>query len=112
MITDLGYEYDVTTKLGVEYYPTREYEDATLPCGEYQSLRIIIGDGEGQNWWCVLFPPICTGSASVKEELSETGFTADQIRLITDTDSKEYNVKFKCIEYVSSLKQKLKKLFD
>ena len=112
VITEKGFEYDVKTALSVEYYPTRTYEDATLPCGEYNSLRIVIGEGEGQNWWCVLFPPVCTGSASVKEELNETGFTADQIRLITDTDSKEYNVKFKCVEYLSSMKQKIKKLFS
>ena len=107
-----GYEYNVTTTLTIEYYPEKEYEDLTLPSGEYRSLRVIIGEGSGQNWWCVLYPPVCTGSASVKEELAETGFTTNQIKLITDPDNEKYTVKFKFVEFFSDLKYKVKKLFS
>ncbi len=112
VIRENGYEYNVTTSLSVEYYPTREYEDITLPSGEYRSLRVVIGEGKGQNWWCVLYPPICTGTASATEELAETGFTTNQIKLITDTDDEKYTVRFKCVEFFSDLKYKLKKLFS
>ena len=112
VICSLGFEYDVSTSLNCEFYPTKEYGELKLPCGEYKSLKVIIGEGEGQNWWCVLFPPVCTGSASVKEELSETGFTSNQIKLITETDSENYEVKFKCLEYLSQIKEKIKKLFS
>ena len=112
VICSLGFEYDVSTSLDCEFYPTKEYKELKLPGGEYNSLKVVIGEGKGQNWWCVLFPPVCTGSASVKEELSETGFTSSQIKLITETDSENYEVKFKCLEYLSEIKQKIKKLFS
>ena len=51
---------DVTVQLGREYYPTRHYDTFSLPAGEYVSLRVILGQGQGRNWWCVIFPPLCT----------------------------------------------------
>ncbi len=112
VIKEEGFEYDVQSTLKNEYYPTREYEDLTLPSGEYNSLRIVIGEGKGQNWWCVLFPPVCVGSSDTKEELLETGFTTEQIKVITESDSEQYKVKFKCLEYFSDVKNKFKKLFN
>ena len=111
-IDSLGYDYSVNTTLAFEYYPTKEYEEVTLPAGEYRSMRVIIGEGEGHNWWCVLYPPLCTGSASATEELAETGFTPNQIRIITDKDNAGYTVKFKVVEYFSELKYRFKKLFS
>ncbi len=53
---------EVTVTLGTEYYPTRHYDGFSLPAGEYESLRVTLGEGEGHNWWCVVFPPIvCRG---------------------------------------------------
>ena len=111
-VAEYGYQYNVKTLLTNEYYPTKEYEEVTLPSGEYISLRVIIGEGKGKNWWCVLYPPLCTGSASVKEELSETGFTPSQIRLITDSEDSEYRVRFKIVEFFSDVKYRFKKLFS
>ncbi len=59
-----GVDYRATVQWGTETYPTRVYEDFTLPSGEYRSLRINLGSAEGNNWWCVLFPPLCTKAAS------------------------------------------------
>lgn len=56
----IDYKYDVTVRIDRERYPKREYEGLTLPEGEYLSLRVVIGKGEGQNWWCVLFPLLCS----------------------------------------------------
>ena len=54
----------VTVTLTREYYPTRDYGPFALPAGEYESLRVILGEGGGHNWWCVVFPPICLGAES------------------------------------------------
>ena len=56
---DLGENRSVSVSLKQEYYPTRDYTDFSLPAGEYLGLRVIIGEGEGKNWWCVVFPPLC-----------------------------------------------------
>ena len=54
-----GYDYDAKAKLGVRYIPEKSYGDMTFPAGNYEALNITLGDGEGANWWCVVFPPLC-----------------------------------------------------
>lgn len=63
-IVDQGYNYPVQVLVGESEFPTRRYGDLELPQGRYQAVRIIIGQGQGQNWWCVLFPPLCLVSDS------------------------------------------------
>jgi len=106
-----GYSHDVTVSLCREYYPTREYEGMRLPAGEYLSLRVLIGEGAGQNWWCMVYPPLCTSSAEASEALSEAGFTPSQVRLLTEDEDKEYVVRFKVVESVSSAWKKVKGWF-
>ncbi|MGI6226208.1 MAG: stage II sporulation protein R [Peptococcales bacterium] len=60
-ISDAGFNYDVQIKLTQSDFPTRNYQDLVLPAGKYLALKVIIGEGQGANWWCVLFPPICHG---------------------------------------------------
>jgi stage II sporulation protein R len=110
-IKDEGYSYGAKVSLVKEYYPTREYEGARLPAGTYLSLKVEIGSAEGKNWWCVLYPPLCTGSAEASEELSEAGFSTNQIKLITDNEDRGYTLKFRIAETLSSVANKLKKLF-
>ena len=59
IILQNGYNYDV--KIGIDYseFPTKQYSNVVLPAGEYKALKIIIGEGSGKNWWCVMFPPLC-----------------------------------------------------
>lgn len=99
-----GYDYEISIEVGLEDYPTRYYEDFGLPAGIYTSVRIIIGSGEGQNWWCVLFPPLCTSSAIEydKESYIDVGLTKDQYSLITGANGK-YRIKFKLMEMASQL---------
>jgi len=59
VIEENGYDYSVESTLSREYFPVKTYGNITLPQGEYEAYRIIIGSGEGKNWWCVMFPPIC-----------------------------------------------------
>ncbi len=100
-IAEEGYSYNVEITLGKEPYPEREYEGFVLPAGEYTSLRVLIGDAAGQNWWCVLYPPLCTATASEREEVFiAAGFTEGQYRAITESENKKYKVKFKIVEII------------
>ena len=98
-----GYDYDVEVLLGKENYPTKNYESCAFPSGNYLSLQVKIGEAEGDNWWCVLFPPLCLSAASetslsVEDALINVGFTGAQYRIITDSDNVTYNVRFKILE--------------
>ncbi len=108
VIEENGYEYSVSVGLGYEYYPTRQYEDVSLPAGEYLSLKIMIGESSGQNWWCVLYPPLCISAASAKDKLVEAGFTPEQMLIITDRENTRYKVKFKILEGVKEIWRSIK----
>ena len=97
-----GCDDSVRVELGEEIYPTRNYEGLCFPSGSYCSLRIVIGEGAGENWWCVLYPPMCLSAASIKESSDDAyisvGFTGEQYRIITETDTPRYRVRFKILE--------------
>lgn len=99
-ISELGYDYDVNATLSVEWYETRKYESFTLPAGYYSSLRIIIGEGAGQNWWCVMYPPLCMemASESAPPDDGVIDYSKEEIELIT---AGKYQVKFKILEELS-----------
>ena len=99
-----GYEYNVTAQLTECWFPTKEYEGFALPAGNYNALRIIIGEGEGQNWWCVAFPPLCLGAASeTVDEATQAGyFTQGQAALVTE-ENEGYVLKFKSMELLGQL---------
>ena len=106
-----GCAEDVQITLTREYYPTRAYDQLRLPEGEYTSLQVKIGAAEGENWWCILFPPVCTSSAKAEEAMAETGFSKSQIRLLTEDEDPQYTVKFRVVEQFSKIKRSLKELF-
>ncbi len=97
-----GYSYPVHFELGEEEYPARTYGSLCFPSGSYLSLRVIIGEGEGQNWWCVLYPPLCMSAATAERRDEEAfiavGFTGDQYRVITETAQPTYRARFKMLE--------------
>ena len=98
-----GYSYPVNSSLGEEKYPRKNYESLCFPSGSYTSLRVTIGEAEGKNWWCVLFPQLCLGAASAKnneETFIEAGFTPEQYRIVTETEKPQYEVKFKLLEII------------
>lgn len=111
-----GKEYAVKTMLGSYPFPTKVYGDITLPAGQYQALRVVIGKGEGANWWCVLFPPLCfvdathgTVSESVKKDLKDV-LTKEEYEIVTTTDNDEdipIKVKFKIVEFFQDSKIKI-----
>lgn len=97
-----GYDYPVAVELGKENYPTKNYESCAFPSGDYTSLRVMIGDAVGENWWCVLFPPLCLSAATDKESFTSAGITDGQYQIITETDKPKYKIRFKILESLSS----------
>ena len=99
-ILEQGYDYSVKITLTEEWYDTREYEDFTLPKGVYTSLRVIIGNGDGKNWWCVMYPPMCLELASEDAPTDDgvINYSDEELKLI---NGGKYAVKFKILELLS-----------
>ena len=103
-----GRDDRVSLLLGNEEYPQRDYDSFCFPAGEYLSLRVCIGDAEGQNWWCCLFPPLCLGTSTVSTEDAEdafisVGLTPSQYKIITESEKPVYKVRFKLLELLQGL---------
>ena len=112
VVGEEGYAYGVTASLEQKvWFPTKTYTDFALPAGDYTALRVVIGDGAGQNWWCVVFPPLCLGSVTetVAETAAAGGFDEDEISLITG-ENEGYVVKFKAMELWDQFQDWLKQL--
>ena len=103
-IIDNGYNYDVHVEIGNFSFPTKTYGDISIPAGSYDALRVKIGEAKGQNWWCVMFPPLCfvnVSSGIVPDEskkVLEDELSEEEYSIISDTNSAEIKFKFKIIE--------------
>ena len=104
-LRELGCDAPVTVILGQERYPTRAYEGFCFPSGEYLSLRVLIGEAGGKNWWCVLFPSLCLSvadggrSQEMEQAFISVGLTPEQYRVITESDENTtYKLRFKFLE--------------
>ena len=104
VVEEQGYDYPVAAALEDCWFPTKEYEGFALPAGNYTALRVTIGEGKGQNWWCVAFPPLCLGAASeTVDQAAQAGlFTPGQAALVTQ-DGEGYVLKFKAMELLGEL---------
>ena len=106
VLAENGMEYKSDIYLTEEYFTTRQYEDFTMPAGKYLALKVILGEGSGKNWWCVMFPPLCLPAASENKDLnvvfSENG--ADIVE-----NSNKYVIKFKIVELFEEIKQKIER---
>ncbi|MCR1951736.1 MULTISPECIES: stage II sporulation protein R [unclassified Clostridium] len=103
-VIENGYSYDVTSMLSRENFPDKVYGDLIFPQGEYEAYRILIGEAKGQNWWCVMFPPLCfvdgtkdaVDSKEIEEKLSEEkAKDENNIRSENENKNKKANIKFK-----------------
>lgn len=101
-VNQAGFDYDVKISLSKEYFTTRTYETVTLPAGKYLALRVVIGSGEGHNWWCVMFPPMCVPAADKKDEI-ENVFSEKEIKLVESKP--KYEPRFKVVEIYEQLKE-------
>lgn len=97
-LAENGYSYPVRVSLRDDWFPTKSYTDFALPAGSYTALRVELGEGEGQNWWCVVFPPLCLGSVSETANAALAGgLDGEELALITG-ETEGYVVKFKAME--------------
>ena len=106
-----GYDYPINISVGKSDFPTKVYGDVTLPAGIYDSLKIEIGSSSGNNWWCVMFPPLCFVDVSSgivpaeSKEILKNKLDTEEFNLITSTDSsRELSFKFKIVEFIENLK--------
>ena len=108
-----GCSLPVTAQIGDFEFPVKSYGNITLPTGNYNAVRVTIGEGQGQNWWCVLFPPLCfvdaeatavsaSGRAQLQENLSEETYAVIE----NPPESKEIQVRFKVVDFFESIAQK------
>lgn len=96
-IIDTGYDYSVRAQIKDEWFNTREYGAFSLPSGRYVSLVLTLGEGQGQNWWCVMYPPLCL-DASLSS--SNSGYSENELKLISKGG---YRIKFKLLEVSSAI---------
>lgn len=101
-LTELGSSYTAKVTLTEEWYDTRDYEDFSLPKGYYKSLRVIIGKGDGKNWWCVMYPPLCREIATERAPADDgfINYSKEELSLIKRG---KYKIKFKILESISSI---------
>ena len=95
-----GYTYPVRAEVCRMYFTTRQYDTVTLPAGQYDAVRISIGEAEGQNWWCVMYPPLCVGAATNRKKA--TALWSDNQKKLVQGDSR-YAVKFKVVEWAQKI---------
>lgn len=97
-----GFDYPLEVRLCEEEYPQRTYASLCFPSGKYLSLQVRIGAADGQNWWCVLFPPLCleaaSGASSNEDAFISVGLTSDQYKIITESQTPVYEARFKFLE--------------
>lgn len=98
-----GEKYSAAAGISRESYPTRQYDGFALPAGEYTSLRIILGDGNGKNWWCVVFPPLC--AAAVEESCQAVDMLSEDSEAMILAEDGEYKISFKVLEIFEKLRQ-------
>lgn len=103
-IQENGYDYDIKINIGNYYFPSKSYGDISFPAGYYDSLKVEIGEASGQNWWCVMFPPLCFVDISTgivpneSKEKIKTNLPNEEYALISETNNLSINFKFKLIE--------------
>lgn len=104
VMEEAGNDDDVSVCLQQEVFPTRYYDTFTLPAGEYLSLRVSIGDGVGHNWWCVVFPSLCTAATAEDwEQAAMAGQFSDEEEELISGGEEKYVLKFKTLELLQKL---------
>ena len=102
-----GFNYNVKITLQEEYFNTRTYGNLTFPAGQYTALKVVLGEGEGKNWWCVMFPPLCVPAADGLETNETTADYLTQSGEKIVNGGEKYIIKFKLLEIYEELRDKL-----
>ncbi|MBR3145214.1 MAG: stage II sporulation protein R [Clostridia bacterium] len=106
VLDNTGVKYDYKCLVKKEYFGIRDYDDFSLPAGEYDSLVVYLGNAKGHNWWCVLFPGVCLKTAGEKQKLEDV--FSNEITDVTNNKEKYY-LRFKSAEIYEYIKEKIKK---
>ncbi len=106
VIVSNGFSYTAKAELSDVYFPTRIYDDFSLPAGNYEALRIKLGEATGKNWWCVLFPPVCISAAEAESEFKNAGLSDKEINFVM-SDKVEYRFRFKIVEIIENIAEKI-----
>ena len=106
VLKENGFDYSAQVFLVNEYFNTRTYENFTMPAGEYLALKVILGEGKGHNWWCVMFPPLCLPAASEQTDINAV-FSENGVKIIEG--NKGYEIRFKIVEIIEDIIYKIKK---
>lgn len=101
VVEDEGYNYTVKASLTDMFFDTKQYDQFIMPAGNYNALRITIGNAQGHNWWCVLYPPLCVNAAQPREQL-EGILNEDEQTLVENNE--QYDVRFAVIEIFEKIK--------
>ncbi|MGN0450564.1 MAG: stage II sporulation protein R [Acutalibacteraceae bacterium] len=101
VLAENGFSYGATAEIGESYFETREYDDFTLPAGNYRSLIIRLGKAKGKNWWCVVFPAVCIPAARDANLSDSTASASAQIA----ESPERYVMRFKTVEIYEDLKK-------
>lgn len=99
-VRQAGYDYPVEAQRCEMYFTTRQYGAVTLPAGRYQAVRLLIGEGAGHNWWCVLFPPLCVSAATDAATTADV-LTREEEAIVTEPQ--RYAVRLKIVEWWEAL---------
>ncbi len=108
-----GFSYPVTLERGNFYFPQKAYDNITLPAGNYNAVRIVIGSGQGQNWWCVMYPPLCFSEKSCGAldadglDLLRNSLSSETYTAICESNSITIKPTFKLLELWQELKSRL-----
>lgn len=102
-----GMDYTADVYIADEYFETRQYDDVRLPAGTYKACKVVLGEGKGHNWWCIMFPPLCLPAAVKKDEEVYAVFGENGGDLVTGKNG--YIIKFKIVEIVEEIIETIKK---
>ncbi len=109
VIKNSGYDYPVTVQIAETWFETRNYESFSLPAGSYEALRVIIGEGKGHNWWCVMFPSICLPAATSENKDFSEVLEDDTAEIVEQP--KRYKARFKIVEVFEKARKNIADLF-
>jgi stage II sporulation protein R len=99
-----GYNYDVQAELTKMQFDTRVYGDITMPAGEYDAIRITIGEAKGKNWWCVMFPPLCIPAVTADEPIEVFNGILDESEEDILTNPQKYEARFFILDLINDIK--------
>lgn len=104
VIERAGYDYPVSVNVVNEYFATRCYGSLTMPAGRYTAVKVVIGEGVGRNWWCVMFPPLCLPAAQDRGGNLDAFFDDGELKVVES--SGRYEPRFKIVEIIEKLREK------